>query len=106
MSTLTWITEKELERKEKTRRPISLEEKHNNFIYNDCKKKGGKLAATKSENEWQRKKSEQEHINSLLVEPHDSTYTTSRKSAIEEKIQLESHAPFCFDFFCKRCLHY
>ena len=38
-----------------------MEEKQNSFIYNDGKKKGGKLAATKSENEWQRKK-EQEHI--------------------------------------------
>ena len=41
MSTLTWITEKELERKvKKTRRPVPLEEKQNNFIYNDGKKKG------------------------------------------------------------------
>ena len=31
----------------KTRRPVSLEEKHNNFIYNDGKKKGKSLAATK-----------------------------------------------------------
>ena len=36
MSTLTWITEKELERR---RRPIPLEERRNNFIYNDGRKK-------------------------------------------------------------------
>ena len=32
MSTLTWITEKELARVIKKRRRISLEEKHENFI--------------------------------------------------------------------------
>ena len=32
MSTLTWITGKELERVIKTRRRISLEEKHETFI--------------------------------------------------------------------------
>ena len=31
----------------KTRRPVSLEEKHNNFIYNDGKKTRKSLAATK-----------------------------------------------------------
>ena len=62
MSTLTWITEKELERKvKKTRRPVPLEEKQNNFIYNDGKKKG-KVSGHQSENEQQRKKSEQELI--------------------------------------------
>ena len=51
MSTLKWITEKELERKVKNKETEFVEEKHNNFIYNDGKKKRGKLAATKSENE-------------------------------------------------------
>ena len=32
MSTLTWITEKELKREIKNRRPNSLEEKHENLI--------------------------------------------------------------------------
>ena len=46
MSTLTWITEKELERDiKKQRRPISLEEKHENFIA--AVRKWEMLAATK-----------------------------------------------------------
>ena len=56
MSALTWITEKELERDKKQRRPISLKEKHKNF------KKGGNASCHRGENERQRKKSQQEHI--------------------------------------------
>ena len=56
MSTLTWITEKELERDKKQRRPISLKEKHKNF------NKGGNASGHQGENEPQRKKSQQEHI--------------------------------------------
>ena len=51
MSTLMWITEKELERDKKQRRPISLKEKHKNF------KKGGNASCHQGENEPQRKKS-------------------------------------------------
>ena len=54
MSTLTWITEKELERKVKTRRPISLEEKHN-FNIMEVRKMGN-FSGHQSENERQRKK--------------------------------------------------
>ena len=46
----------------KTRRPVSLEEKHNNFIYNDGKKKGKSLAATKVKMSSSEKKREQELI--------------------------------------------
>ena len=52
----TWITEKELERDKKQRRPISLEEKHKNL------KQGGNASGHQGENERQRKKSQQEHI--------------------------------------------
>ena len=55
MSTLTWITAKELERDKKQRRPISLEEKHKNF------KKEEMLAATKVKMSGS-EKSQQEHI--------------------------------------------
>ena len=47
MSTLTWITEKELERKVKKQGDQFRWKKNNNFIYNDGKKKGKSLAATK-----------------------------------------------------------
>ena len=47
MSTLTWITEEELERKIKKQGDQFRWKKNDNFIYNDGKKKGKSLAATK-----------------------------------------------------------
>ena len=50
MSTLTWITEKELDRDKKQSRPTSLEEKTQKFL------KGGDASGHQGENERQRKK--------------------------------------------------
>ena len=55
MSTLTWVTEKELERDKKQRRPISLEEKHKKF------KKGEMRTATKVKMSGSEKKSTGTH---------------------------------------------
>ena len=62
MSTLTWKTEKELERetKKKQRILISLQEKHQNFIA--AVRKSEMLAATKVKMSSSEKKGEQEHI--------------------------------------------
>ena len=50
MSTLTWITEKELDRDKKQSRPTSLEEKTQKFL------KGRDASGHQGENKWQRKK--------------------------------------------------
>ena len=64
MSTLTWITGKELERVIKTRRRISLEEKHETFIVDfiAAVRKWEMLAASKEKmSSSKTNKSEQEH---------------------------------------------
>ena len=67
VSTLTWITKKELEREIKIKGDkISLEEKQKRFIA--AVRKRGKASCHQGEikNERQRKKSEQEHIQHFL----------------------------------------
>ena len=66
MSTLTWITGKELRARDKNqRRPISLEEKHRKKIIAAVGRRGN-ASCHQGENERQRKKSEQEHIQHFL----------------------------------------
>ena len=91
MSTLTWITEKELERDKKQRRPISLKEKHKNF------NKGGNASGHQGENEPQRKNSQQEHIKHVtrtFLEVSGCSRAKQRQRNVQKKSVL--HVQSCF----------
>ena len=65
MSTLTWITGKELERETKTKGDhFRWKKKHKNLIA--ASRKRGNDSCHQGENEQQRKKGEQEHIQHFL----------------------------------------
>ena len=95
MSTLTWVTEKVLERDKKQRRPISLEKKHKNF------KKREMLATTKVKMSGSENKRQQEHIKHVTRKFLELS-CCSRAKQRQRNVQLRKCATRAkvFFFFC------
>ena len=100
MSTLTWITEKELERNVKNKETNFVGRK-TTILYITTVRKTGKVSSHQSGNERRRKKSEQEHRKRvtrkfLEVSRCSRAAKQRQRNVLKSVLHVQS---FCFFFF-------